>query len=70
MEQSKIDFYKENPDEFIKDFFPNLNLHNYQIELLKTLIKNPDIQYYIRVGRGNQKRAMTDVIGTIYKELK
>ena len=68
MEQSKKEFYKQNPDKFIEDFF-DFELFEWQKEVLRMCIQEPRREFTLLRGRSPSKKVFRDALDIIKKEL-
>jgi len=68
MDQEKLQYYREHPEIFLKEIY-NIELLDYQIEFLKTILKEPKEKWYIRWSRGCDKRQFHRALAYVLKDL-
>lgn len=64
MDNNKFIYCKKFLEEVL-----GYNLYPWQTKLLKQIIKNPNLKYYIFSGRYNQKILLYQTLSKIQKEL-
>lgn len=68
MDISKQEYYKEHPDEFVKEFM-GVELFPWQTQMLKEIIKNPNHQYHVCFGRISGRKIFYEAIKKVEAEL-